>query len=129
MPQAWPRETHLKRRRLIRPLFDRKRADVRSVAKGSVRVLYRVVARPETGTNSPLQAGFAVTRPRSKVHRNQVRRILRETLRTSPVRPMLSAPSGQTLTLMVVCRDADRSTSVRADLDHALESLAQQLTA
>ena len=74
----FPRATRLKRRRLIRPLFDRDRDDVGTVAVGCVRLLYRTVARAETGYDTPVQVGFAPGRFRGAIARNRVRRLLRE---------------------------------------------------
>lgn len=79
-PQAFPRAARLKQRRLIRPLFDRRRDDVETVAVGCVRVLFRRVPRT-TIKESPIQIGFAPGRTRSAVERNRIRRQLREVYR------------------------------------------------
>jgi len=72
----------LKRRRLIRSLFDRGRDDVQTVAVGCVRVLCRVVEREALGQDVPLQVGFAPgSRAESGVERNRIRRLLREVYR------------------------------------------------
>lgn len=77
-----PRTHRLKRRRLIASLFDRSRIDVCTVAKGSVRLLYRWATLEDVGHAVPLQVGFAPGRSHStNVQRTQIRRYLRETYR------------------------------------------------
>jgi len=56
---TFPPSYRLKRRRLIRSLFDRTRDDVQTVVEGCVRLLYRVVDRGVLGHDVPLQVGFA----------------------------------------------------------------------
>ncbi len=127
-PHAWPRVTRLKRRRLIRPLFAH--GGIQSgISIGSVRLLFRTVPRHLTG--SPVQVGFAVTRQRTAVRRNAIRRVLREAFRTSPQRAMLCMPSDQALTLMVLCHGNSATTKamLRADLAQALDILVRRLTA
>ena len=79
---TFPRTHRLKRRRLIRSLFDRRRADAETVAEGCVRLVYRVVSRDAIGHDVPLQVGFAPgRRVENAVQRNRVRRVLREVYR------------------------------------------------
>lgn len=79
---TFPRSHRLKRRRLIRSLFDRGRSDVHTEAVGCIRLLYRVVPREATGYDVPLQIGFAPgRRTESAVQRNRIRRLLREVYR------------------------------------------------
>lgn len=79
---TFPKSYRLKRRRLIRSLFDRSRDDVETVAVGCVRLLYRVVDRRQTGYDVPLQVGFAPgSRAEAGVERNRIRRLLREVYR------------------------------------------------
>ena len=79
---TFPRTHRLKRRRLIRSLFDRSRADVDTEAEGCVRLVYRVVSRDAIGHDVPLQIGFAPgRRVENAVQRNRVRRVLREVYR------------------------------------------------
>lgn len=123
----FPRAARLKRRRLIRPLFDRNRDDVGTVALGCVRLLYRTVAREETGYDTPLQIGFAPGRIRGAVARNRVRRMLREGYRVRQhvlLDHFLSRPD--TLTVMVLFRGRTEaaSTCIPRDLPRALERLA-----
>ena len=79
---TFPRTHRLKRRRLIRSLFDRSRTDVGTLANGCVRLVYRVVPREVLGHDVPLQIGFAPgRRVQNAVQRNRVRRVLREVYR------------------------------------------------
>jgi hypothetical protein len=72
---TFPPSYRLKRRRLIRSLFDRGREDVQTVAVGCVRLLSRVVGREALGHDVPLQVGFAPgPRAESGVERNRIRR-------------------------------------------------------
>ena len=56
-PNAFPRSRRLKRRRLLRPLFDRARPDVGRVRVGTVVLLFRTVEREETGAAHGEQGG------------------------------------------------------------------------
>lgn len=79
---TFPRSHRLKRRRLIRSLFDRSRDDVGTVAVGCVRLLFRVVDREALGHDVPVQVGFAPGRQADPgVERTRVRRLLREVYR------------------------------------------------
>ena len=116
----------LKKKRLIRPLFDRRRRDVRTVARGCVRILFRIVPRSETG--GPVQVGFAAGRGGNAVRRNRIKRVLREVyrVRQEPLIDLFSA-ADQALTLMVLYRgniDGDESC-IRTDLPNALRSLME----
>ena len=126
-PLAFPRRARLKRRRLIRPLFDRNRDDVGTVVVGCVRLLYRTVPRAQTGFDVPVQVGFATSRVRTAVLRNRLRRLIRETYRTYQyllVDRFLSRP--ETLTVMVLFRGRPRQAAscIPRDLPQALEQLA-----
>lgn len=80
---TFPKSHRLKRRRLVRSLFDRSRDDVATVAVGCVRLLFRVVDREALGYDVPVQVGFAPGgRAEPGVERNRVRRLLREAYRT-----------------------------------------------
>ena len=57
-PHAFPRSRRLKRRPLLRPLFERGRADVGRVRAGTVVVLYRTVPRAATGLDVGVQVGY-----------------------------------------------------------------------
>lgn len=128
----FPRSRRLKRRRLIRPLFERGAPDVGRVRSGTVRVLYRVVPREATGLDTPLQAGFAPGRTRTKVVRNRIRRALRETFRARQhvLLDLVDDPD-RALTLFVLFqgREATAAADVRRDLPRALDRVAERLAA
>lgn len=126
-PFGFPREARLKRRQLIRPLFDRSRQDVKTVASGSIRLLYRVVPRALAQSTGCIQTGFAVGRSSSSVERNRQRRTLREVYRLNQdiVRRAFRSQT-EMLTIMVVLRGGD-TDRVRSDLPEALVALAARL--
>ncbi len=122
----------LKRRRLIRPLFDRSRSDVRSLSVGCVRLIYRRAPREEVGADAPVQVGFAVGRGvRKAVTRNRLKRIMREVYRVHQhlLVDLFSQTPG-TLTLMVLFRgDPKRGRAcIPRDLPEALRRLARQMS-
>lgn len=126
------RAQRLKRRRLIRPLFDRTRADVGRVRDGAVQIRYRVVPRAETGTDAPVQIGFAPGRRRTAVERNRLRRLLRETYRQHQhalVERFVTR--GDTLTAFVLFRGPTDTAAeaIRRDLPAALRRLSDALAA
>ena len=127
--RAFPRAARLKRRRLIRPLFDRNRDDVGTVAVGCIRLLYRTVARTQTGYDIPVQIGFAPGRVRTAVLRNHIRRRLREVYRVHQhILVDLFVHRPETLTVMVLFRGRpDRAAAcIPHDLPQALKRLAMQ---
>lgn len=124
--QAFPRTRRLKRRRLIRPLFDR--GTSKRVGAGSVVILYRVVPRASTGHEVGLQVGFAPGRRSTNVVRARIRRFLRETFRRNQADLLATfAERPDCLTLMVLFRgrEDDASAAIRRDLPRALARLAQ----
>ena len=130
---AFPRAFRLKRRRLIRALFDRDRLDVASVAAGCVRLLYRVASREEVGREVPVQFGFAVgRRTGGAVTRNRIKRLLRERVRTHQhILTEHLAGRPDTLTVMILFRgDLGRAErDIRTDLPRALKRLAERVDA
>ncbi len=127
---TFPRAARLKRRRLIRSLFDRNRDDVGTVALGCVRLLYRAVPRAQTGYDVPVQVGFAPGRVRTAVVRNRIRRLLREVYRVHQHTLVdLFAHRPETLTVMVLFRGRPETATacIPRDLPQALERLAGQV--
>ena len=126
-----PPSHRLKRRRLIRSLFDRERDDVSTVAVGCVRLLFRVVEREATGHDVPIQVGFAPgRRVESGVERNRVRRLLREVYRVHQhtlVDPFVRTP--HTLIVMILFRGdpARADDGIGRDLPAALQRAADRL--
>lgn len=126
---AFPRSRRLKRRLLIRPLFDRGRDDVGRVRQGTVQVLYRTVPREATGHDVGVQVGFAPGRRSTNAERTHVRRLLRETFRLHQS-GLLHAfgDRADCLTLMVLFRgrEATAADDLRRDLPLALARLAER---
>ena len=108
--QGLPRAFRLKRDRLIRPLFDRRRQDVGSIPEGCVRIVYRVVPREELDADVPVQVGFASgrgpgsSRRLSAVRRNRIKRVLREAYRTHQHDLLALFPGNRALTMMILYR-------------------------
>ncbi|PSQ96660.1 MAG: ribonuclease P [Bacteroidetes bacterium SW_9_63_38] len=124
---TFPKSHRLKRRRLIRSLFDRSRDDVRTVADGTIRLLARVVDREQIGHDVPLQVGFAPgRRVDSGVERNRVRRLLREVYRVHQhtlVDLFVSRPDA--LILMILFRgNPARADDIHDDLPDAMTQMA-----
>ncbi len=124
------RRARLKRRRLIRPLFDKTRQDVGTVSVGSIRLLYRMVPRSETGAREPVQVGFAVGRMGGAVRRNAAKRAMRETCRVNQKLLQQAAPSQEeTLTVMILYRGRKLHDHLRGDLEEALRQLSTHVRA
>ena len=127
---TFPRSHRLKRRRLIRTLFDRGREDVGTIARGCVRLVFRLASPEEVGADVPLQIGFAPGRTRTAVQRNRIRRLLRETYRLH--QHVLTDPLSEctdVLTVMVLFRGRPDKAggAIRRDLPAALQQLAERL--
>lgn len=127
-----PGAYRLKRRRLIRPLFDRNRKDVGSVTTGCIRLVYRLVPPQEFTSKVPLQVGFAPGRgARTAVVRNRIKRILREVYRVHQHDLIdLFLQRDDVLTLMVLYRGSteDAPRCIPKDLPAALQRLIRQVS-
>ncbi len=126
--QGFPRSMRLKRRRLIAPLFEPSTSGTKSLAVGSIRILYRFVPRSMTGTESPIQIGFAVGRCTNAVQRNRIRRQMREIWRTNQhLITIQTIPSAQALTMMILRRSSSRNQRLSQDLKQAMQLLHESL--
>ena len=130
-PHAFGRGRSLKRRRLIRPLFERDRPDVGRLSHGVVTLLWRVVPREALGRDVPFQAGFFPgRRARTNAGRTRLRRLLRETFRRHQGALAERFEAGpDALTLVVLFRGAEctASADLRRDLPAALARLSRRL--
>ncbi len=131
--QKLPRSFRLKRKRLIRPLFDRSREDVGAVSKGCIRLVYRIVPRAQLEVDVPVQIGFAPSRHAKAASRNRIKRLLRETYRLHQQGILdCFAGTASALTMMIIHRagrqdDARPGHRVHADLPEALQELCRRL--
>jgi len=117
---SFSRSHHLKRKRLIEPLFNRNEPSVRSVAAGSIRLVYRMVSDQDLSCEVRFQIGVAVGRSAGPaVRRNRIKRVIREAIRLNQ----------GLLTAMVIFRGngADISETPR-DMVRSLEKLHRELT-
>jgi len=130
---TFPRSHRLKRRRLIRSLFDRRRDDVGTEAVGCIRLLYRVVPRSATGHDVPLQIGFAPgRRTETAVQRNRIRRLLREVYRVHQhLLVDLFLRRDATLIVMALFRGRPHQVEggIRRDLPKAMHRVADAIEA
>ena len=126
-PHAFPRSRRLKRRRLLRPLFDRARPDVGRVRVGTVALLYRAVLRSDTGEDTPFQVCFAPGRAARGAGRVRLRRVMRETFRLHQhglLDAFADRPDCLTLVVLFRGRAVSADRDLARDLPDALRRLA-----
>jgi len=124
--RSFPRSRRLKRHRLIKLLFDRHASSV--IRCGCIRLHYAIVPRSSTGTDSPVQVGFAPNRQKTKVLRNRLRRIMRETWRINQhVLDTGSINSTSTLIVMALSRPPADEMSIRRDMTRVMRRLNDTL--
>lgn len=118
-----PRSARLKRRRLIEPLFNRAARDVRTAASGTVRVVYRLAPRIETGLDAPVQVGFVVPkRVRKATERNRIKRQMRAGFQSDSDRYLATAvPGDKTLTMMAIFRGDHFVADIAGDTKRAVD--------
>lgn len=128
----FPRASRLKRRRLIRPLFDRSQGSVALISSGVVQIRYKVVPRSAVGADVPFQIGFAPgRRTRTKVGRNRVRRVMREVFRLHQHDlANFFRNRDDCITMMVLFRGKEETAAVdlRRDIPEALKRLEERLS-
>jgi ribonuclease P protein component len=103
---------------------------VRTVAKGCIRILYRIASVEEVGADVPLQIGFAPGRTSGAVSRNRIRRIMREVYRVSQHDLIdLSSYVPGVVSAMVLFRGKQETAAecIPKDLPEALRRLGEQL--
>jgi len=107
---TFPRSRHLKRKRLIEPLFDRSDPSSNSVRVGCVRIAYRFV--PTSTFDEAYQVGVAVGRSRGHApRRNRVKRMMREAIRHNQIDlERLAARRGERLTAMFLFQGRDEGS-------------------
>lgn len=128
--QRFPRSRRLKRQRLIRPLFDKKRTDIIRVRHGVLAVFARWTSREEVGAEVSYQFGFTPGRRRTNAQRTHVRRLLREAFRQNQATlQTLDPESDNVLTAMILFRgrDATASEDIRRDMPHVLKKLTERM--
>lgn len=129
-PQRFPRSRRLKRQRLIRPLFDKKRSDIVRVRNGVLAAFGRWVSRDEVGAETSFQIGFAPGRRRTNAQRTHVRRLLRETFRQNQAALLVLDPEcPNVLTAMILFRGRDDTASkdIRRDMPDLVDTLVEQM--
>ena len=134
----FPRSARLKRRRLIKPLFSRDQGrgaatdatdGVQSVAAGTIRVVYRLAPRIDTGFDVPVQVGFAVPkRVKRATERNRIKRQMRAGFQANADRYLSTpVPADRTLTMMAIFRGDQFVPDIAWDTKRAVDRVVADL--
>jgi len=123
---TFPRSRHLKRKRFIDPLFDRRDSTTRSVRSGSIRIVYRVLEQGSIDT--PFQIGVAVGKSRGNaVRRNRIKRTIWESVRLNQ-HVLKDAVLESELTAMILFQGSTQTGAViSADTIQAMVKLQERL--
>lgn len=124
-----PRTRRLKKDRLFRALYDRKDAAVKTVTCRSIRIVYKIVSGEVDVASAPFMVGFTVGKGIKGVHRNAVRRYLREAFRLNQALLASHQTADHTLTFVLMYRGERQlaRTQVPHDVPCALRRLAEAL--
>jgi len=130
-PLGLPREIRLKRKKWIQSLYVRQNSGVFTITYGSIRILYRLVAREMADSRVPFQAGVTMVRGiRGATVRNRIKRLLREAFRLNAAWwPSATSHTDHILVFMVMYRGAttEAATRIPMDMPHALRKLQKSL--
>ncbi len=124
----FPRLSRLKRRALLTPLF--RRTASHTLARGTVRLLYRIVPTSEMPAGARVQVALLPGRRKGAVLRNRIRRTLREVYRLHQqdlVDLFSRRPDGLTLGILYRGTEQNLYASVARDLPPLLGQLAHVL--
>lgn len=118
----------LKRRLLIKALYNRDDKAVFSVSKGCIRIVARLVSFEEAESRVPFLVGVTVAkRVGPAVVRNRIKRLMRESFRTHQ-HIIHALGLSRCMTLMLLYRGStDQIPDISDDLPDALEKLPESI--